>query len=133
MPRTMPGIKRIKNLTYNVVYNFSGLLPPINANGNSFKLGSTIPIKFQLWDANGKNISTAIARIYLANVTNGIIGKERNGTSSGNANTDNLFRYDTTANQYIFNLATKPLALGTWQIRIELNDGTENKVNLSLK
>ncbi|MDP3057516.1 MAG: PxKF domain-containing protein [bacterium] len=127
------GNQGTKNLTYNVVYNYSGLLPPINANGSSFKLGSTIPIKFQLWNAGGNNISTAIARIYLTNITNGIIGTEINGTSTSNSTTGNLFRYDSIANQYIFNLATKPLTIGTWQIRIELDDGTSRYATIGLK
>ncbi|MBU4141755.1 carboxypeptidase-like regulatory domain-containing protein, partial [Patescibacteria group bacterium] len=122
-----------KIVDYNAVYNYSGVLPPIKDSKDVFKLGSAIPVKFQLRDANGNNISTAIARIYLANIVDGIIGKEINGTSSGKANTGNLFRYAAADNQYIFNLASKPLIKGTWQIRIELDDGTSKYAALVLK
>lgn len=98
-----------------------------------FKLGSTVPVKFQLQNAEGNFVTDAIARIYLAKIVNGVAGQEINGTSPGNANQGNLFRYDTTENQYIFNLATKPLSAGTWQIRIELDDGTSRFVNIGLK
>lgn len=86
-------------------------------------------MKFQLRDEGGNNITTASASIYLTNVTSA----EINGTSSGKSNEGNLFRYDTTENQYIFNLATKPLSAGTWQIRIELDDGTSKYVNIGLE
>ncbi|MBU4580661.1 carboxypeptidase-like regulatory domain-containing protein, partial [Patescibacteria group bacterium] len=127
------GNQANKIVDYNVVYNYSGVLPPIKDSKDVFKLGSAIPVKFQLRDANGNNIFTAIARIYLANIVDGIIGKEINGTSSGKANTGNLFRYAAADNQYIFNLASKPLIKGTWQIRIELDDGTSKYAALVLK
>jgi hypothetical protein len=127
------GNEASKTAIYNVVYNYSGILPPIKDSKDAFKLGSTIPVKFQLRDASGNNISTAIARIYLAKFINGITGKEINGTSTSKSTTDNLFRYDAADNQYIFNLDTKPLTGGTWQIRIELDDDTSKYVTVSLK
>ncbi len=128
------GNQANKTVTYSVVYNYSGILPPINANGNSiFKLGSTIPVKFQLQDANEKYISTAIGRIYVTNITKGATGKEINGTSTSGATIGNLFRYDSTSNQYIFNLATKPLSVGTWRIRIYIDDGTSKYATIGLK
>lgn len=123
-----------KIAVYNIVYNYSGILPPIKSDDSStFKLGSTIPVKFQLWDANGNNISAALAYIYLAKITNGIVGREINATSTSAATTGNLFRYDSTTNQYIFNLATKPLPIGTWRIRISLDDGTSKYATVGLK
>ncbi len=127
------GNQANKIVDYNIVYNYSGVLPSIKDSKGAFKLGSTISVKFQLTDFNGNNIFTAIAGIYLANIVDGIIDKETNGTSSGKANTDNLFRYDVANNQYIFNLATKPLTKGNWQIRIELDDGTSKYAVIELK
>lgn len=37
----------------------------------------------------------------------------------------------TTDNQYIFNLGTSSLSEGTWQIRIEFDDGSSKYVNVS--
>ncbi|MBI5038500.1 MAG: PxKF domain-containing protein [Nitrospirae bacterium] len=120
--------------TFNVVYNFSGVLQPINPDGSSiFKLGSTVPVKFQLKDANGVYVSTAVAKIYLAKVTDGITGTELEVTSTSSADTGNTFRYDSSGNQYIFNLGTKSLSAGTWRIRIDLGDGTLNTALISLK
>jgi len=120
---------------YSVVYAYSDILPPINPDGSSiFKLGSTVPVKFQLRDANGTFVPNAIAKIYLLKISNGITGTELEAVSTSAATTGNLFRYDSTSNQYIFNLATKPLSTGTWQIRIELvDDGMSYIVKIGLK
>lgn len=120
--------------TFSVVYDFSGLLQPINPDGSSiFKLGSTVPVKFQLKDANGIYVSTAVARIYLSKVTDGVTGTELEATSTSSADTGNTFRYDSSGNQYIFNLGSKSLSAGTWRIRIDLGDGTLDTVLISLK
>ena len=66
-------------------------------------------------------------------VTDGITGAELEATSTGSADTGNTFRYDGTNNQYIFNLSTKGFSQGTWQIRIDLGDGTQRTVLISLK
>ena len=120
------------SVTYYVRYSFGGILQPINADGTSiFKLGSTIPVKFQLRDAAGNFVLTAVAKIYLTKIGNGISGSELEAVSTSAATTGNLFRLADS--QYIFNLSTKPLSVGTWQIRIELNDGTSQLVNISLR
>ena len=120
--------------TYYIHYAFGGISPPVNADGSSiFKLGSTIPVKFQLTDAGGNFVTNAIANIYVAKISNGTTGTEMEAVSTSAATTGTLFRYDLTDNQYIFNLSTKPLSTGTWQIRIELNDGTSKYVNISLR
>lgn len=116
------------------LYVYSSILPPINADGSSiFKLGSTVPVKFQLWNVEGNFVRDAVARIYVAKISDNIIGTEMEAESTSAATTGNLFRYDSIDNQYIFNLGTKDLSTGTWQIRIELDDGTSKYVNISLK
>jgi len=128
------GNEATKTVNYNIVYNFSGIFQPVDADSNSvFKYGSTVPVKFQLRDSSGNFITDAIAKIYVAKSSDGIIGTDMEAVSTNSATTGNLFRYDSTANQYIFNLATKTLTKGTWQIRIELNDGTSKSVNIGLK
>jgi hypothetical protein len=107
------------------------IMPPVNADGTSvFKLGSTVPVKFQLKDANGNLISTAIARIYVAKISNGIPGAEMEAVSTSAATTGNLFRYYASSKQYIFNLETKSLSTGIWQIRIALGNGSSKAVNM---
>jgi len=120
--------------TYYVRYVFGGILQPINPDGSSiFKLGSTVPVKFQLWDANGVFVTNAVARIFVTKTSNGVTGVVTEAVSTSAATTGNLFRYSSDGNQYIFNLNTKPLSTGTWEIRIVLDDETTKSVSFSLK
>jgi len=115
-------------------YTFNGFLPPINNDGSSiFKAGSTVPVKFQLKDYNGAFVSTAVASITYAKVSGSVVGTEVEAVSTAASTTGNLFRYDLTSNQYIFNLSTKGLTTGTYQIKAILDDGTSQTVIISLK
>jgi len=126
------GNSRTVTGTCYVTYAFSEFLEPINNDGTSiFKLGSTVPVKFQLKDAQGNLISTAVAKIYVTKITNAVLGDEMEPVSTSAATTGNLFRY--TGDQYIFNLGTKTLSKGTWQIKVVLDDGTTKTVRISLR
>ncbi|MBU2541550.1 MAG: PxKF domain-containing protein, partial [Candidatus Omnitrophica bacterium] len=70
---------------------------------------------------------------YLAKISDDVVGEEVEGISTSQATTGNLFRYDSTDNLYIFNLSTNGLTSGTWQVRIDLDDGTSKYVNFGLK
>jgi uncharacterized repeat protein (TIGR03803 family) len=105
---------------FDVAYTWSNVLQPINVDGSSiFKLGSTVPVKFQLTGASAA-IANLPATIYVARVSDTIVGVEFEPISTSAADTGNTFRY--TAGQYIFNLSTKALAEGAWQIRVDLHD-----------
>ena len=111
-----------------------GFLQPINLDGRSaFKVGSTIPAKFQLTDYNGAYVTNAVANLKYAQITGGTIGSDAEAVSTSAATTGSLFRYDMTGNQYIFNLATKGLAKGSYQIKAVLNDGQSIIDTISLK
>lgn len=117
-----------------VNYAFEGISQPINTDGTSvFKQGSTIPVKFQLKNANGEFVTNAEAHISVTKVgAEPSVANEAVSTSA--ASTGDLFRYDVSANQYIFNLSTKPLASGSkYQITVSLNDGTSYSVIIGLK
>ena len=137
--------------TYSVTYGnaqnggaFSGYLQPINPDGSSrFKVGSTIPVKFRL-SCNGTPVSTAVAKMYVAKGDNQPDPGVDEAISTSAATTGNLFRYDPTAGQYIFNLSTKlgytnpgtttPISFsaGSWTLKIGLDDGTYKSVNIQL-
>ncbi len=119
-------------ISYTVVYNFGGVLQPIK-DGSIFKAGSTVPVKFQLTDAQGKFISTANATIHYAKSSNQVFGDNLEAVSTSAATSGNNFRYDSSSNQYVFNLSTKGLTAGTYQLTITLDDGTKQKVVIGLK
>jgi len=113
-------------------YVYSGLLQPVNNDGSSvFKMKSIVPLKFQLTDSQGNLVSNTKCYVYLTKISNGILGTEMEAVSTSAAESGNLFRYD--GSHYVFNLATKSLSIGTWQIRIALDDGTSKYTIISLK
>ena len=112
---------------------WSNVLQPVNADGSSiFKLGSTVPVKFQLTGASA-GITNLSARLYLQRIGAGTTGTSLEAISTSNATTGNLFRFDATSGQYIFNLATKTLSAGTYRLQMNLGDGVLRTVTISLK
>jgi hypothetical protein len=132
--------------TYDVTYGgaFGGYLQPINSDGSSrFKLGSTIPVKFQLL-CGSTPIATAVAKLYVAKGDAVPDPGVDEAISTAASTTGNLFRYDSTAQQYIFNLSTKlgytnpgsstatSFSQGTWTLKILLDDNTWRSINVQL-
>jgi hypothetical protein len=104
---------------------YSGILAPVKTDeSTTYKAGSAIPFKFQLMDKSDNYLTGATAKIYIG---------DSNGVSTSSSVVGNLFRYDASANQYIFNLSTKSLVPGKYQIRIEVGNRTIDKFNLVLK
>ena len=123
-----------ETVNYYVVYQFSGVLPPINAAGKSiFKLKSTIPVKFKLYDVNNNLIDNAIAYLNIAKISNDVVGEEEEAVSTSKATEGNLFRYDLADQQYIFNLDTKYMSTGTWVLKIYLDDGKVHEALILLR
>jgi hypothetical protein len=120
----------------NVVYSWSGVLQPINANANDpsvFKLGTTVQVKFELTGASA-GIAKAVAKLsYTKLPVNIPPGPVNEATSTAAATSGNLFRYDTKAKQYIFNWGTKSLTAGVYELKIDLGDGVSRTVNIVLK
>jgi hypothetical protein len=133
--------------SYVVSYGtaFGGFLQPINSDGSSrFKLGSTIPVKFQAL-CNGTTVGNVVAKMYVKQGDNQPDPGTDEAISTASSTTGNLFRYDTAAQQYIFNLSTKlgyvnpnpepavnNFGQGTWTLKIGLDDGTFRSINIQL-
>jgi hypothetical protein len=73
-------------VNYKVIYKFGGYLPPLTKA--NFKDSSTIPVKFQLFDANGNIVSTATGQLFVDGSP---------ATSSGSSNSGSNLRYDPTS------------------------------------
>jgi hypothetical protein len=75
-----------------------------------FKYKSTIPVKIQVADCDGSfpgSLAPTIKLTMLSGATPGLEINEPYSTSA--AATTGVMRFDSIANQYIYNLATKPL------------------------
>lgn len=130
----MAGNQSVEAITFDVIYEFIGFLPPINNDGSSiFQFGQTVPTKFQLKDANGQFLSNITSFIFVVKLSDNVVGTEFAPESTATANVENIFRYDIETNKYIFNLSTDNLSVGTWRIRADLGDGSDRIVVISLK
>ena len=116
---------------YLVQYSQSSgrkVLPPLEQVSGpaqltkTYKAGRTLPIKFQLCDAEGAFIGTAKATLALYDANGVQVLVKNSGKSNGGTD---VFRYDPVAQQYIYNLSTKNLSQGIYKIVITLEDGTE--------
>ena len=108
-------------------------MAPIHLDGGSlFKSGSTIPVKFKLAGASDGIVLDSV-KLYAGKVSDAILGTEIEASSTSAADSGNTFRYDASTDEYVFNLATKALNLGTWQLRADLGDGVKHTVLVSLK
>ena len=74
-------------------------LPPIS-NRDFFYGGSDIPVKFQLFDLDGKIIDTVSATLFV----DGLPATPEPGSSG------NTFAFDAKNRQYLYILNTKPLS-----------------------
>jgi hypothetical protein len=108
------------------VYNYSGVLQPVKADGSStFKKNSTVPVKFQIADGS-LSVKDATATIQIVKITNNVAGEPVDGISTSAASEGNLFRYETSDNHYIFNLGTKALEEGQYKALITVTiDGVK--------
>jgi hypothetical protein len=117
-----------------VMYDWTGLLAPIDPSGNGiYKLGRTIPLKFQLLGPYAGK-TDLLATVSMAKLTDGIAGTEVISISTSAVDVGNIFRY--TGGQYVYNLGTglgSGLSQGTWEIRVNLGDGAIHRTIVSLK
>jgi beta propeller repeat protein len=102
------------------------VLQPVNADGSSvFKQGSTVPVKFRVCDANGNSIGSAgvVTDFRLVQTIAGTVTDVNEAVTS--TTPDTSFRWDSSAQQWVFNVSTKSSSRGTTYVyRITLNDGS---------
>jgi len=119
------------SLTQNVEYGIC----PLYIQTRSVHSGATFPIKLQLCDANGNNVSSS-AIVVHATLVAAISGFSGTPDSPGNANPDNDFRFDPTLGSsggYIFNLSTGGLAPGTYSLQFTAgSDPVTHSVNFGV-
>lgn len=89
----------------------------------SFKAGSTAPLKVQILNWAGVNVSSASLVLRAVSLVKTTDESAVAIADSGNANPDSGFRYDSSLAGYIFNLSTRGLSPGTYVLTVEVGSG----------
>jgi hypothetical protein len=120
-----------------IVYTFNGFFPPLDNNSSTIvKRGSTVPVKFQVSDACGNQITTGNFTIDVSFLSGAVPAGDPEVTDAGSSNDNgDLFRYDPVGQQWIYNLQTKVgyVTGDTYQISADLGDGVDHTVSISIK
>lgn len=120
-----------KAFTVTVGLSWSGYMAPV-VSGGVYKQGSTIPFKFQLTGASA-GITNLDARIWVRATNASANAVPATSTSTTTASDGNRFRWSSSDGQYIFNLSTKPLQAGTYDVIVDLGDGVQRTVRITLR
>ena len=109
-------------MSYNVVE--IGEIQLLYDPNRKVRSGAAYPIKLQVLDINGKNVSASSLVLTAVDVINGSVA-EPNYT--GHANPDNNFRFDPalSGGGYIYNLSTMGLETGIYAITFVINGGQQ--------
>jgi hypothetical protein len=128
--------------TLTVLYTWTGFLQPINdiaynpsQSPSVFKQGSAIPVKFQLKNTSGDIVQSVALPQWLSPEP----GLPMNLTTGEQTYTDPAtggatYKWDATAEQYVYNWSTKGLLAGHWYtIFAKLEDGTTQNVVVGIR
>jgi hypothetical protein len=123
---------------FHIYYRWDGFLQPINDTAHQtgltesqFKLGSTVPAKFQLKTGGGTVVQAASAPTFTRSAWLGACDPAASTemVDSDPGFTGSSYRWDSTAQQYIYNWSTKGLKAGEYRIFAVLDDGSGNSAN----
>jgi YVTN family beta-propeller protein len=87
------------------------------------KSGSNVPIKIQLVDANGVNVSSAGTVVHAVSVIQTSSQASTEFGDPGNANPDFDFRFDASLGGYIYNLQTTGFGTGSYLLNFVGGNG----------
>ena len=99
-----------------------------------FRGGSTVPLKFELRNAAGVPVPSAVADWLAAVKGSHITEKVDESLFGAVATTGSTYRYEATARQYIYNWSTKTVAADCYyRVGVRLDDRQTYFVTVALR
>jgi DNA-binding beta-propeller fold protein YncE len=108
---------------------------PINSDGSSIfsaKRG-VVPVKFILTQNNVATCNLPAATIAVTRTAGGVVGMIDESVYLSSADSGSNFRIDSTACQYIYNLASSSLGVGVYRVDILISGNVVGSAVFALK
>jgi hypothetical protein len=126
--------------TLRVFFAWDGFLQPINDTAHQvgvyeskFKLGQTIPVKFDLKDANGAVVTQSTAPTFTRSDYLGACDSTATLDTVPSVSPDGAAVYSLSGGHYQYNWSTKSVSkAGEYRIFANLADGTSQSVYICL-
>ena len=119
--------------TCAILYKFSGYLQPVNDTAHQigtleskFKLGQTIPLKFNIYNAGGTAVQQ-LTNPTFTKVSHGTCDAQTAVEDAPTETPDPGTQFVWTTDHYQYNWSTKGLQAGEWRVYANLADGTGYK------
>ena len=120
-----------QTISYTVVAAPSYQICPLYDQNRAFTAGSTVPIKLQLCDANGNNLSSASITVTALSVS------APGMADAGGSNPGNVFRFDATlggSGGYVYDLKTRDFTARTYAMNFKVGtDFTSYTVSFKVR
>jgi hypothetical protein len=137
------GNETTASRTVKVFHNFTGFLPPIggaDATGGTvanpvktFKAGSKIPVKFTITCGNAA-VNTGNHTLQVIKWNNETTAADPIDAAPADAATQgNQFRWADDHWQYVLDIGSTGMAVGTWELRATLSDGSTHSAFIGVK
>jgi hypothetical protein len=118
------------SVNYTVAYGICVLYDQARAA----RSGATYPIRLQLCDVNGANVSSPSIPVTATGLSLVSADALQEVQDAGNANPDMNFRYDADLAGYIFNLKTTGLGVGIYELIFTAgSDGVKHRVRFGVR
>jgi hypothetical protein len=125
------GNTATRSFPVTVTFAWSGLLKPLDSNGQAFPIGTKLKVRFRLTEASAGilDLPATLSAVEASPKPLGALAK----TPSPEALTGAMpFRYDPSKGWYEYELATKSMASGEWDLHVQFGDGVPRSVHIRL-